>query len=406
MVLISVLLCTLVLSLASCQYQLDGGHIADYQDDGKHKASEYPQVTVCPEDYSPRDDCVTLDQLMSGNFNKSHTTFKFQPATFKLSSEIRFESVSNITLESAGTYKVDITCVGNNAGFIFYNVSGLTIQNMVFSRCVFYDDHYFADSTLTMSETSDIMLRNLTFRDGMGGGIAAHNGHGYFTIMNSLFTHMQGTGLYLRSTVLQTVMITNSQFDCNYYNVTYGHAYAVYIFVNTGRILLEDIAITNNAHRSDSSGIFISSNADVTVKRINYTNNLVIGDQLSKTPEKAEVNIVILGSAQKKCVSITDSNFISNSLSTSPVMDIEDSSYGVLHFFATTAKISIRNTTIANNTGAAILVNPVNVPHKRLEDLYFVLESSIIASNAIYVSDYYEKGAVQLKQVGNIGIQN
>ena len=50
-------LCALVLSLASlasCQYQLDSGQsraIADYQDDGKHKASEYPHVTVCPEDY-------------------------------------------------------------------------------------------------------------------------------------------------------------------------------------------------------------------------------------------------------------------------------------------------------------------------------------------------------------------
>ena len=72
-----VLLCALVLiiSLASC---LDGGQsraIADYQDDGKHKASH---VTVCPEDYSPRDDCVTLDQLMLGNLIKSNTTIQVQ----------------------------------------------------------------------------------------------------------------------------------------------------------------------------------------------------------------------------------------------------------------------------------------------------------------------------------------
>ena len=146
-----ILLFALVLSLASCQYQPDGGQsrvIADYQDDGKHKASEYPQVTVCPEDYSPRDDCVTLDQLMSGNFNKSHTTFKFKPATFEMKpdSVIRFDSVSNITLEPAGAYKVDITCVGNNTGFIFYNVSGLTMQNMMFSGCMvhmfYYGDWY------------------------------------------------------------------------------------------------------------------------------------------------------------------------------------------------------------------------------------------------------------------------
>ena len=190
----SIFLCALVLSLASCQYQLDGGQsraIANYQDDGKHKASEYAHVTVCPEDYSPRDDCVTLDQLMSGNFNKSNTTFKFKPATFELSSVIRFESVSNITLEPAGAYKVDITCVHNNSGFIFYNVSGLTIQNIMFSSCMVYGDD---DSSLVMSESANIMLRNLTLSHGLGGGIAACNMYEHFTITNSLFTHMQGTG--------------------------------------------------------------------------------------------------------------------------------------------------------------------------------------------------------------------
>ena len=103
----SILLCSLVLSLASCQYQLDTGQsraIAKYQDDGNHKACEYPHVTVCPEDYSPCDDCVTVDQLISRKLIKSHTTFKFKPATFKLSSVIRFTEVNNITLEPAGAY--------------------------------------------------------------------------------------------------------------------------------------------------------------------------------------------------------------------------------------------------------------------------------------------------------------
>ena len=196
------LLCALVLSLASCQYQLDGGQsraIADYQDDGKHKASH---VTVCPEDYSPRDDCVTLDQLMSGNLIKSNTTFMFKPAAFKMKpdSVIRFENVSNITLESAGAYKVDITCVGKNSGCIFNNVSGLVVQNVMFSGCMTDANPCYVlenlDYSLCVAESSNIMLRNLTFRDGIGG-ISASNVYGNFTVEDSLFVdNMEGSGFY------------------------------------------------------------------------------------------------------------------------------------------------------------------------------------------------------------------
>ena len=294
----SIFLCALVLSLGSCQYQLDGGQsraIADYQDDGKHKASEYPQVTVCPEDYSPRDDCVTLDQLLSGNFNKSHTTFKFKPATFEMKpdSVIRFESVSNITLEPAGAYKVDITCVGNNSGFCFNNVSGLTIQDMMFSRCMAHVHGYdYWYGSLTMLLSSDITLRNLTFRHGLGDGISANTVCGSFTIMNSLFTHMQGTGLSYSvpyfdcSSSQRTLRITNSQID-SYDQIAprgngYGGAvYAIRIMFELGlaaTILLEDITITNNKHRSDTSGVLILFSGNMTVKGINYSNNLVIGD--------------------------------------------------------------------------------------------------------------------------------
>ena len=418
----SIFLCALVLSLASCQYQLDGGQsraIADYQDDGKHKAIEYPQVTVCPEDYSPHDDCVTLDQLMSGNLIKSNTTFKFQPATFELSSVIEFENVSNIrTLESAGAYKVDMTCVGNNTGFIFSHVSGLTIQNMMFSRCTAYD--YLVSSSLVL-KSSDIVLRNVTFRHGLGDGIAARNVSGHFTTMNSLFTHMQGTGLTYNNSRYynfhysseQIITITNSQFDSHYYNSPGNFAYAVYIWIDqllpTTTILLEDITITNNTHRSDSSGIYVCSHAlNMTVKRVNYTNNLVSGELLSNTLfVHAGFHLNVFGSSRKCFINIIDSNFINNDFNnTSPVIE---SRYDVLHFSAKNSAISIKNTVIANNTGlydAAISVNPSVRTYKPLLDLMFLLESSIIANNTIYVSDYYEKGAVQLTYIGNITVSN
>ena len=448
----SILLCALVLSFASCQYQLDGGQsraIADYQDDGKHKASN---VTVCPEDYSPHDDCVTLDQLMSGNFNKSHTTFKFKPATFELSSVIRFEHVSNISLEPASAYKVDITCVGNNTGFIFYNVSGLTVQNMVFSGCMAYmfyyeGDWYKADlyDIIFVLESSDIMFKNLTFGHGLGGGITAINVYGYFTIMDSLFTYLQGTGLSLkvgrsvvhyndhRYTSLRTFTITNSQFDNHYHSVPEGYvaggiAYALNMSTGVGlptTILLENITITNNTHRSDSSGIYIddSGGLNMTMKGVNFANNLVIGDLVPDSDYSAQADFLYqtIDSFHYSYISIIDSNFINNGFNnSSPVVDIEDSLYGVILFTVRVAVISIRNTTIANNTGlydAAILVNPIvggdprlldnlNYLLTRLERLNILLETSIIANNSIFVPDYYEKGAVQLNRVGNITVSN
>ena len=426
----SILLCALFLSLASCQ--IDGGQsraIADYQDDGKHKASEYPQVTVCPEDYSPRDDCVTLDQLMSGNFNKSHTIFKFKPATFELGGVIRFDSVSNITLESAGAYKVDITCVCNNSGFLFHNVSGLTIQKMMFSRCIMahYDQYESSriNSSLVVSKSSDIMLRNLTIRHGLGDGIAARSVSGHFTIMNSLFTHMQGTGLSLGIDIYAvpsqwTIRITNSQFDSNSHNAPGDIAYAINIWAcyhysdcNAMAlpviILLEDITITNNTHRIHSSGILINSPAlTISMKGISYARNLAVGVLLSNA-SVADLRIETSGSvhAHKCYIKLIDSNFINNGFSkASSVDDTEDSLYGVLLFSAPTAEISIRNTTVANNTGfydCAILVK--TVADQPFHDLNFLLESSIVAYNTIYVTDYYEKGAVQL-YVTNTTVSN
>ena len=303
------LLCALVLSLASCQYQLDGGQsraIADYQDDGKHKASH---VTVCPEDYSPRDDCVTLDQLMSGNLIKSKTKFKFKPAIFKMKpgSVIRFENVSNITLESAGAYKVDITCVGNNSGFIFNNVSGLVVQNMTFAGCIADAnpcyvlenlDYLASNYSFCVKESSNIMLRNLTFKDGVGGMFAI-NVYGNLTVENSLFIRMDGPALffhYIRSESFsqcysaeeqQNVIISNSQFvdSCCFAPLPgLAAAYAINVVVGaaffidaraegsqwfaTGEVIhvhLENITITNNTHRFYTTGISITCESNSTV---------------------------------------------------------------------------------------------------------------------------------------------
>ena len=285
------------------------------------------------------------------------------------------------------------------------------------------------------------LFKNLTFRHGLGGGITAVNVYGDFTIMNSLFTHLHGTGLSLsvedsivhvsdhRYTSQRTFTITNSQFDSHYHNAVEGYVpggivYALFIWTEQGlptTILLDDITITNNTHRRDSSGIYVFSNGlNMTMKGVNFTNNLVMGDLVPNVYGSVEADFFFktFDSFHNCCIRIVDSNFINNGFDkTSLVIDVEDSLYGVILFTASDAVISIRNTTIANNTGlydAAILVNPTVGGGdqrlldliKRLDGLNFLLESSIIANNSIFMPAYYEKGAVQLNRVGNITVSN
>ena len=413
----SILLCALVLSLASC-LQLDGG---------QNKASEYPHVTVCPEDYSPRDGCVTLDKLKSRKLIKSNTSFKFKPATFKMKADsvIIFENVSNITLESAGTYKVDIACVGNNSGFIFIDVSGLVVQNMMFTSCIADTGLCRFKSSLCVDQSSNIILKNLTLRDGLSG-LAASNVYGNF-IVDSLFVHnMEGSALILYSTERSelcsqcysageqwTVVISNSQFvdsrcfPCN------GFAFAINIQIGellTTGIHLENVTMTNNTHGSSVPGIVITSDSAVlhtVFKGVNYAYNHVVEEHFQKgySTGVSDLFILPISTGRRSHIEIIDSIFANNDFRDNSQavksFDIDWTPYSVLYFGAYNVMISISNTTISNNTGwyeAALLVNANNS--------YILLDSSVIANNSFYVSDYYKKGTVQLNSINNVTVHN
>ena len=288
--------------IGSCQSQFNGGHpqIAGTQEDGKHKVS----VTVCP-DNSPHDGCVTLDHLMSHKLIKSNMIFKFEPATFKLQpdSVTTFENVHNITLESAGAYNVSITCVGENSGFIFNNVSGLVIKDMVFTSCMTKMPLSPVEiaSTLILNECSNVTLQSLTFKHGISCGVLAINIYGYLAIQYSVFTHMQGPGLRVISDYIYSsdlywhhhsvysqdpvfIEISTARFE-NYYEhvglVSDCFAISIAIVQWLGPMLihLEDVAITNNTHGSDKSGISISSLTEIhtIIKRVHYADNHVVG---------------------------------------------------------------------------------------------------------------------------------
>ena len=443
----SVLLCALALSLASCQYQLDGGQsraIADYQDDGKHKASH---VTVCPEDYSPRDDCVTLDQLMSGNLIKSNTTFMFKPATFKMKpgSVIRFENVSNITLESAGAYKVEITCVRNNSGFIFNNVSGLVVQNMMFAGCMtlsVLENFYFS---LFMAESSNIMLRNLTFRDGIGG-MFAMNVYGNFTVQNSLFIRMGGSALNLYYSQPEscsqcysageqlTVLITNSQFvdSCCFTSperelLTVAYAIDVLIrqlftTVAVIHVHLENVSITNNTHGYYKPGISIICESNSTVlhtviRGVNYAHNHMVTEQPVGAYIVADLYHYLALTYGKPHIEISNSSFVHNDghnnfgkNSIKSEVAIAIPTYYVLSFLSyhDDVTVSISNTSIANNTGlySAVIKHMLEDSSSSGQSSKLLLDNSIIANNSLHMSDYFNQGAVLLYSIDNVTVHN
>ena len=93
-------------------------------------------LTVCPDDYLPHNGCVTPDDLNNNNNVKSDTTYRFVPAFKMLPNQvIRFENVGNIILDSAGPDKANVSCLGENSGFFFANVHGVTIRNLQFNDC-------------------------------------------------------------------------------------------------------------------------------------------------------------------------------------------------------------------------------------------------------------------------------
>lgn len=110
----------------------------------------------------------TLDQI------RHYLQFKFVPATFKIVPKviIRFVNVSNITL-SAALHKANITCLGENSGFSFRNVSRLAIHNLQFIGCagevIIITGQ--VSSSLSLMESSDVRLQNVTTKHGKGYGI-------------------------------------------------------------------------------------------------------------------------------------------------------------------------------------------------------------------------------------------
>ena len=138
-----------------------------YLSSGEH----HQELTVCPEGYPDSEDCKTLDQLVSDKLILSNTIFKFVPATFQIKPNtiISFTNVSNITLQAASPHSdgvANVSCTGGRSGFVFSNVSGLTVRNFQFISCDY-------NGTLVLQDSADILLQDVGFKKGANYGVLA-----------------------------------------------------------------------------------------------------------------------------------------------------------------------------------------------------------------------------------------
>ncbi len=265
-------------------------------------------VTVCPEDYSPRDDCVTIYKLLSNrSLIQSNTTIQFVPATIKVKSEtiISIANVSNITLETVDSDRANLSCTGENSGFLVYNVSEMTIKNINFIDCGaerILITHYplFHESVilvaLAITDSADIVLDNIAFYHGKGGGILAADVYGNFTVSNTLFTQMQSTcfsliyrslsNKYSTSSSPPFVNLSNSEFISNYftkYNDFKASEIGVLLHNSQFNVSLhvENVIASNNTLTKNVSGISIVSSAKlakhhIIIQRYSRKNNVAV----------------------------------------------------------------------------------------------------------------------------------
>ena len=368
----------------------------------------YPQthvLTVCPDDYVPRNGCVTPDDL--NNNLKSNTTYRFVPAFKMLPNQvIRFKGVdvmiSNIILDTAGPDKSNISCLGENSGFYFESVYGLTIRNLQFINCAMknipytYPSHHFIDCTVFIWLSADIKLDNVVFEQGKPGAysVLGTKVHGNITISNATFRHLQGPALFIEDehpctahvtdlmcTKQWQVMIRDSVFsNCTsdrelntYVSFTIGLISCGPYYPQAPNVRISNVSVTNNTHYSQTHGILIDCtnnykdpehnnsphNVIIVLEKFRYENNHALRSEISSTTEgNSEIALTI---SYHNYILLSDLRLLNN---TGPA---REDSYSLLEFRGSMETpdpdlqpISLTNVTICNNFGHSSVIKRIS----------------------------------------------
>ena len=382
-----------------------------------YRASGQQNVTVCPDDYSPRDDCVTLDQLLSANLIKSNTTFKFVSATFEMKrdSVIRFEYVSNIVLESAGPHKATISCGGNNGGFIFHDVTRAAVHNMQFSNCK--SDYYCA---FQVTESSDILFHNLEFKDVQSCGVRAYNNFEGFTISNTLFSGMNYVGLFYVSSRDRNknavITIANSIFEGSRCEID-ALACAMYIKVSYSKVnySLINTTITNNTRAMSVPSILVYSYSEFPSYFINglySSNNFVVGNPLDRYNNGYKLTFQIRKAVTAN-ITIINSHFLNTTftrlgsgLDVEPYLPHGGVITTVLSSSSSSVTIRIKNSTISDNSGWYKSIVRVTTSQYGIMEHAVQINNLTVSNNRFLSNLYCKRGVLYFSGISKVGISN
>ena len=407
---------------------------------------------MCPDDYVPRNGCVTPDHL----YNMSDTTYRFVPAFKMLPDQvIRFYAVSNIVLDTAGPDRASISCLGENSGFYFERVQGLTIRNLEFIDCavrnVSYDAHYIyvyssllIDCTICINISTDVQLDNVAFERGKSNAysVLATDVYGNITISNATFRHLQGPAVLIKNdkscekfyqrgcSENMQATIADSVFDSATYNErvatpVQSECFAIHLVLsgvidpsaNIG-IRISNVSVTNNTHYSETHGIYIESQdfyglalqVDIVVDRIRYENNHALHEFVGETLDHSEVTLR-LPEDDNTYVRVKWSNlsFCNNTVETTG----ED--YKLMQFIGGESdaiiSLTIANVTILNNIGhsSVIYTDFMTAPYARFASMDFIMDSLNISGNIFYISDvlkYVNTGLLHFRHTQYLAMQN
>lgn len=385
-------------------------------------------VTVCPDSDDYHDnDCFKLHLLLSNpNLIKSNTTFKFIPATFKLKSALVFENITSITLNSVAPARANISCVRDNSGILFQNVSGSIIQNINIVNCTLQNQ-----ASVILRRSADILLANITIKYGKGGVFAADI-YGNLSISSTLFMYMQGIGFSLQYNEFSFdqypslnrqpyIVISNTDFKGFLCRNLYT---ACIIDVGLDQLHFPlilhvvDVILMNNTHGNDVSEVLIQSQSilptHIILERFIRENNFVHVD-----PELSSFGgsffyrydgVIDHNDSNINIIEIINSSFVNNvyEMNGGDLFNMDENIYCTLNFFTDSYKphrVSISSTDISNNTGSYGAAICSDFTTKIItQPIFFYIIGSTFASNTVFSSNYYRKGTVVLKNIYSIEV--
>ena len=146
---------------------------------------------VKPDNYTsscPGQPCLTLDQYAAQGteYFMMGATFLFLAGNHSIHSTILLENVSNIVFEKENqSDNISVLQKAQSSVIMCRNVTNLTIQGVTF---MLYTDTTESLAVLNVSESTEVLLQNLTFQGALKSHVsAAHFSHSEVLISSCVF---------------------------------------------------------------------------------------------------------------------------------------------------------------------------------------------------------------------------